>query len=384
MTTSPPVRVVHVVTTLAIGGLEKVVLDLVRFRSERVFSAHVVCLDSSGVLEPAFSELGVTVETIGTKGSVPGRILRLARRLRQLQPHIVHTHNPQAHLHGALAARLAIVPVVVHTKHGREYTDRSLLAALSRLGSRWTSVFVAVSEDAAKVARDLERVPARKIRVIHNGIDVDRYEVREARPIQAMARAVTVGRLDPVKDHSTLLRAVRLVVDKNPAFQMDIVGDGPLRPALEAQCHALGLAGHVHFLGYHEQVAPFLAAAGFFVLSSVSEGVSLALLEAMASGLPAVATDVGGNREVIVPGKTGYLVPSGSAEALADAMLMVQADPASRDRMGRAACRRVEVEFNLSTAVEQYEDMYLECLSTTALRPVLPILLLTASGVPRR
>ncbi len=159
MTTSPPIRVVHLVTTLAIGGLEKVVLDLVRCRTRDVFSMHVICLDSSGVLEHAFSELGVAVEIIGTAASVPVRILRLARRLSQLKPHVLHTHNPQAHLHGALAARLANVPLVVHTKHGREYADRRVTAAFSRLGSRWTSRFVAVSGDAANVARDVERVP---------------------------------------------------------------------------------------------------------------------------------------------------------------------------------------------------------------------------------
>lgn len=384
MTAVPPIRVVHLVTTLAIGGLERVVLDLVRRRTQDTFSMHVICLDSSGVLERAFSELGVAVETIGTAGSVPIRILRLARRLRQLKPHVLHTHNPQAHLHGALSARLAKVPLVVHTKHGREYADRRLIAALSRLGSRWTSRFVAVSDDAADVARTLERVPTRKLRVIHNGIDVDRFAVRDARPSRAGARAVTVGRLEPVKDQVTLLRAVRVVVDTNPTFQLDIVGDGPSRPELEAQQNALGLTGHVRFHGYREHVGPFLDASDFFVLSSISEGVSLALLEAMACGLPAVATDVGGNREVVVPGETGYLVPAGSPAALADAMCMLQADATNLDRMGRAARRRVEGAFNLSRVVAQYEGMYLEGLSSQAHATAGATLSLQASEAPHR
>lgn len=372
MTVSPPIRVVHIVTTLAIGGLEKVVLDLVRHRTRDVFSMQVICLDDSGVLERAFSDIGVAVETIGTTGSVPGRILRLARRLRHLRPHVVHTHNPQAHLHGALAARLAKVPVVVHTRHGREHADRPVIAALSRLGSRWTSGFVAVSEDAAGVARDVERVPPGKLRVIHNGIALDGFPMPEARPADAAARAVTVGRLDAVKDQSTLLSAVRLVVDRSPAFQLDIVGDGPSRSYLEAQQRALGLTGHVHFQGYQAQVRPFLAAAGVFVLSSVSEGVSIALLEAMASGLPAVATDVGGNREVVVPGETGYLVPAGSPEALAEALLRIQADRTAFERMGRAARRRVEVAFNLSAVIAQYEELYLEGLAKDVRRSGFP------------
>jgi glycosyltransferase involved in cell wall biosynthesis len=256
-----------------------------------------------------------------------------------------------------------------------------VIAALSRLGSRWTSGFVAVSEDAAGVARDIERVPPEKLRVIHNGIDLDRFPMPDARPARAAARAVTVGRLDAVKDQSTLLRAVRLVVDRSPAFQLDIVGDGPSRSDLESQRDALGLTGHVHFHGYRDQVRPFLAAAGVFVLSSASEGVSIALLEAMASGLPAVATDVGGNREVVVPGETGYLVPAGAPEALAEAVLRIQAEATGFERMGRAARRRVEVAFNLSTVIAQYDELYLEGLAMDVRRsgfPALPVKALEA------
>ncbi|MCX6552124.1 MAG: glycosyltransferase [Acidobacteria bacterium] len=357
-----PVRVVHLVTTLAIGGLEKVVLDLVRCRTRDVFGAHVVCLDSAGVLEQRLADLGVPVDVIGTDWPVAIRIVRLARRLRQLKPDVLHTHNPQAHLHGSLAARLAGVPVVVHTRHGRDTMERPVLATISRLASRWTSGFVGVSEDAVSVAREVEGVADRKLRVIHNGIDMDHFAARGPRPAQTAKRAVTVGRLDPVKDQGTLLQALRRVVDMAPAFRLDIVGEGPSRGELEALRDALGLADHVRFLGYQEHVAPYLAEADFFVLSSISEGVSIALLEAMASGLPAVATEVGGNREVVVPGETGYLVPARSPEILAEVMLRMQSDAAGLERMGCAARLRVESAFNLRTVVEQYEGLYLECL----------------------
>lgn len=358
-----PVHVVHLVTTLAIGGLEKVVLDLVRFGTSDLFSMRVVCLDQSGVLEDRFADLGVPVDLIGTEGSVPTRILRLARRLREWQPHVLHTHNPQAHLHGALAGRLARVPVVVQTKHGRDYLERAWLAWAGRFASRWTSQFVAVSEDAASVARELEGVPAGRVRVIHNGVDTSRFAPRAPKPVLAPKRAVIVGRLSPVKDHATLLHAVRRVVDSVPTFQLDIVGDGDIRPELEALRDSLGLCDRVHFHGYHADVSAFLAAADFFVLSSISEGVSIALLEAMASGLPAVATDVGGNREVIVSGETGYLVPARAPDVLAAVMLRIQSDPAGLERMGRAARQRVEEHFNLRTVVDRYERLYLECLA---------------------
>jgi glycosyltransferase involved in cell wall biosynthesis len=254
------------------------------------------------------------------------------------------------------------VPVVVHTRHGRDSVEQPVLAAAGRLASRWTARFVAVSEDALGVARDVEGVAAGKLRVIHNGIDVERYPVRAPRPALGSRRAVIVGRLDPVKDHAALLRATRRVVDLMPGFRLDIVGDGPCRRDLEALCDALGLTGQVTFHGYHANVAPFLSAADFFVLSSISEGVSLALLEAMATGLPAVVTDVGGNREVVVPGETGYLVPPRAPDVLAAVMLRIQSDVPGLDRMGRAARLRVEACFDLRGVVRQYESLYLECL----------------------
>jgi glycosyltransferase involved in cell wall biosynthesis len=256
--------------------------------------------------------------------------------------------------------------VVIHTKHGRGVAEGHLARALSRVATAWTFRLVTVSEDAARVALDIDRVPAEKLLVIHNGIDVERFSAGGTGAGKTGGRAVTVGRLDPVKDQTTMLRAVRLVVDKVPGFRLDVVGDGPSRPELEALRSTLGLGDHVRFHGYRDEVGPYLASADFFVLSSTSEGVPLALLEAMASGLPGVATDVGGIREVIVPEKTGYLVPAQSPEALADAMLRIQSDLGNLDRMGRAARRRVEDEFSLRSVVRRYEELYLQSLRPSA------------------
>jgi len=199
-------------------------------------------------------------------------------------------------------------------------------------------------------------------------VDLDRYTFRPARPDDGCFRAVTVARLDPVKNQASMLNAVRRVVDRQPRFMLDVVGDGPSRPELETLRQSLGLEKVVRFHGFQSSVAPFLANADFFVLSSVSEGIALTLLEAMAVGLPAVATDVGGNREVVVHGETGYLVPSGSDEALAEAMLAMQS-PTVLTPMGLAARRRVETEFSLARVVERYEAIYHECLVRRGVRP---------------
>ncbi len=364
-----PLRVVHLVTTLNIGGLEKVVLDLVRYRTGIGGTTHVICLAEDGALAPDFAEMGVPVEIIGRPGdTLVGRIVRLARRLRQLDPDVLHTHNPGPHLHGAAAARLAGVPVVVHTKHGRNFPGHRKRVLINRYAAAITDCVVAVSEDAAAVARDVERVPNGKVRIVHNGVDLGRYPFRPARPDDGTYRAVTVARLDPVKNQASMLRAVRRLVDRQPNFTLDVVGDGPSRPELEALCASLGLGEAVRFHGFQSRVAPFLAEADFFVLSSISEGIALTLLEAMAVGLPAVATNVGGNREVIVHGETGYLVPSDSDDALADAMLAIQSRTVLGP-MGIAARRRVETEFSLARVVERYEAIYGECLARRGARP---------------
>ena len=205
-------------------------------------------------------------------------------------------------------------------------------------------------------------MPSAKIRTIHNGVDLEHYAYRGPREGRTDLRAVTVARLDPVKDQATLLRAVRLIADKDPSFSIDVVGDGPSRSELETLRAELRLEHHCRFHGFQDDVRPFLAQADFFVLSSISEGIPLTLLEAMAMGLPGIATDVGGNREVIVPGETGYLIPVRSPAALAEAVLRLRAEPAGLEGLGQGSRRRVEEVFSLTAMVARYEALYLELL----------------------
>ena len=233
---------------------------------------------------------------------------------------------------------------------------------INRFAASRSDCIIAVSDDAAAVSRDLERVPAAKVRTIHNGVDLDHFAYRGPRAGRTDLCAVTVARLDPVKDQATLLRAVRLIVDKDPSFSLDVVGDGPARSELEALRAELRLERHCRFHGFQDDVRPFLAQADVFVLTSISEGIPLTLLEAMATGLPGIATDVGGNREIIVPGETGYLVPVRSPTAFAEAVLRLMAEPAELDRLGQGSRRRVEEEFSLAVMVARYEALYRELL----------------------
>ena len=355
-----PVSVVHLVLTLNIGGLEKFVYDLVRCTDQTRYSIRVLCLDEIGALGPQFENIGIPVETLGVHfRGVFQSIFRTARRLRELRPDVLHTHNPAAHIVGAPAARLSRVPAVVQTRHGSHRICGWKTIAGYRLASWLSDRIVPISTDSAEIAHAIDRDPPRKLEIIRNGIDLE-CDGRGARLCAASPRrAIHVARLSyPTKDQRTLLRAVRLVVDEVPDFTLDIVGDGPDRPALEALCDELHLRSNVNFLGYRHDIHERLQQAGLFMLSSMTEGISISLLEAMAAGLPIVATSVGGNPDVVVDGETGLLVPSQSPLAMAQATLELLRHPERATLMGLAGRRRVEQEFDIRVCAEKYERLY--------------------------
>jgi glycosyltransferase involved in cell wall biosynthesis len=356
--TSRPLNVVHVVASLDVGGLERVVLDVVTHADRTRVAPRVICLDRLGAWASRLSDAGIPVECVPrADGWMPGRILRLARLLRASAADVVHTHNVKSHLHGALAARLGGGAVVVSTKHGRNFPTTVIGRVANRFACRSCSDLVGVSRDCAAIWHELESADADKVSVITNGIDVSAFPY-SSRPEPAPPRAVCVARLSAVKDPLTLLRATRRVVDIEPAFRLDLVGDGPLRSAVEAAIGELRLGDAVRVRGTMDDVRAALMEASFFVMASTSEGVSMTLLEAMATGLPVVATRVGGNPEVVADGKTGLLVPPRAPEALANAMLWMLQHSAARQRMGRDARRRVEERFSLRQTVDAYEQLY--------------------------
>jgi glycosyltransferase involved in cell wall biosynthesis len=272
---------------------------------------------------------------------------------------VLHTHNPGPHQIGAASRVFYSVPVLVNTKHGRNFPEDRLAVLGNRVASWFTDMVVAVSANAATVAMEVERVQSAKVQVLRNGVDLTRFRPA-LQPVSAgeEVRGICVARLNEVKDHATLLRATRQVVDEYPGFRLDLVGDGPTEAAVRAEIAQMGLGGHVACLGARHDVGELLGNSDMFVLSSRSEGICVAILEAMASGLPVVATGVGGNPEVVVSGETGLLVPAGSPDELAKAMKTLIKSSTLRREMGQAGRSRVEAEFDLKKVVSQYEDLY--------------------------
>jgi len=355
VSTKRRLRVVHITPGLDMGGLEKLLVEFGRHADRRRFALRYVSLGRRGVLAEEVEACGWPVTALDeSDGLRPGLVLRLASLLRRCQADVIHTHDDRAHIYGTFAGRLAAVPRIIHTRHGRSpqlsRRQKMLVGTASRLIDR----FVCVSDDSGRLAVQ-QGVPPRQVRTIRNGIDVQRFPCTGPRPD---GPAVIVARLSPEKDIDILLRATALVLRDDPAFRLEIAGDGPCMTALRQSTADLGLEGNVCFLGQVRDIPALLARAGLFVLSSLSEGISLTLLEAMASGLPVVATRVGGNPEVVAEGETGFLVTPQNPPALADALLRLRRDRATSIRLGQAGRRRVETHFDVRRMVAEYEQLY--------------------------
>jgi glycosyltransferase involved in cell wall biosynthesis len=337
------------------GGQEKLLLEFARHADRRRFGLHFVSLSTRGILAEDLEACGWPVVALEEPpGLRPGLVLRLAGLFRRWKTEVVHTHDDRPLIYGVLAARLARVRRVIHTRHGQSFWITLRQTALVKMVARLTDRFVCVSEDSARLTIQ-HGVAAQRVGSIWNGIDVSRFPYAGPDP---KGPVVTVARLSPEKDIDTLLRAASLLAPQDPAFRLAIAGDGVCLPALKRTAADLGLGERAHFLGQVRDIPALLATASLFVLPSLSEGVSLTLLEAMACGLPVVATRVGGNPEVVAEAETGLLVPARDPTALAEAILRLRRDPDGCRRLGLAGRRRVESLFDIRHMVARYEALY--------------------------
>jgi glycosyltransferase involved in cell wall biosynthesis len=334
--------------------LERILADLARHHSSDVCRPMFLAIRETGRFAEVIRSLGLPVHQLQPAGRM-AQVREMAHLFRREQIDIVHTHNTYPHLYATLAARWAGVPVVIQTRHGQ----RAGHGWKSRVSYRWAAKLVdrvvAVSDDAARLCVDVDGLPARKVQRIWNGIDRSQFEFHGpvAEPI-----AISVARLSAEKDFPTLLKATAIAAEHTPALQLRIVGDGPERPKLESLARELGIASRVEFLGERRDVPDLLKQAGFFVTASLTEGISLTLLEAMAVGLPVVATAVGGNPEIVRDGVTGRLAPANDPSALAAEMTALCVNIAHWSTMGQAGRDRVGEWFDVRRMVADYEALY--------------------------
>lgn len=362
------IRVLHLVQNLNYGGMERLIHELARLADPARLEVHVMALQYVG----RFGEGLDGVARVHLAGRMePWSLLRpaaLAERIRRIGPDVVHTHSG-VWLKGARAARMAGVPRVVHTEHGRRHPDPLDDRWLDRRAARWTDVVCAVSRPlAAHLATHVVRGRA-SVTVVPNGVDPDAFCPRadegrlRAQLGIAPGTAVlgSVGRLEPVKGYDVAVRALALLRagwTGGPAPVLLVAGDGSERGRLRALAEGLGISGGVLLPGWRDDLAALHAGASLFTMSSHSEGTSVSLLEAMSAGLCPVVTDAGGNADVLGPALRHRLVPRGDPAALARAWSDALGDADARRADGNAARERVAARFSAHAMARRYEAVY--------------------------
>jgi sugar transferase (PEP-CTERM/EpsH1 system associated) len=356
-----PIRIAHVAQQLDTGGLERLLTEFARHANRDSFEPCFVAIGPRGGVADDIETCGWDVIALDEPpGLRPTIMYRLARLFRERRIDVVHTHNTKPLLYAGPAARLAGVKGVVHTRHGRRHGATPRQNLLFRLAGRCIDQVVCVSEDSARLCRS-DGIDQHIVRTIPNGIDLDQFTFVGP---DAAGPAVFVGRLTAEKDVGTLLRAVAHLAVDRPAFRLAVAGSGPCEAELKDLAATLRITGSVEFLGEVRDVPALLGRASLFVLPSITEGMPLTVLEAMACGLPVIATSVGGTPEAVKHGLTGLLVASGDVRAMADALLRVHSNADAARAMGQAGRERAEALFDVRQMVQRYETTYrviLEC-----------------------
>ncbi len=374
-----PVRVCMVVNNLDVGGLEKVVLSLLRHLPRDEVEPSLVCLSGPGRL---YGEVELPQEQrlvldkaprlgLAEKLRAPALMARIARFLRDRRVDVVHPHNLAPLLFGGIPARLLGPgrPRVVYSEHNQIYRADERARRRFRRYVRLADAVVAVSHDLRRTLVDGLGVSP-PVRVLHNGIDASAFPDADGTAVRrelgvrdgefVVGTAVVISEQKGIR---YLLDAARIARAADPTVRFVIGGDGPLRAELERTAASLGLGNGVRFLGYRRDVPRLVAAMDSYVLPSLWEGLPLALLEALAGGKPIVATRVGGNPEVVEDGENGLLVPPRDPAALAGAVLALRRDPQMRERMRRNNVEKFARCFGVAPMVAAHVGLYRELVA---------------------
>ena len=365
-TSQAPVPLVHFITELETGGAQMALYRLLTRLEPTRYAPTVLCwTNGNGAIGRRIRDHGIAVHDLGMTGPLRIDALgRLLRQLRQQRPAILHTWMFHANVPGRIAGRLAGVPIIISGERTMGQESKTRLR-LNRATANLADRITCVSPQVATFARTEIGLPPDKLTVIPNGVDTALFRPRRAESPDTgahdAAAGVTigfVGRLQPVKDVALLLQACARLQADHPALRLHIVGDGPLRGELEKLAADLDLTTHVRWFGDRQDIPQLLPDMDIFVLPSRWEGMPNAVLEAMACGLPVVATGVGGTIDVVTDGATGLLTAPESVEQLTAALHTLLADPGLRQRMGAAGRRRVEAEFSLAATVAATTALY--------------------------
>lgn len=365
--------IVHVLHSLGVGGAEVLAAGISRDLCDRYRFAFV-CLDEPGSLAVELRDQGFVIETQGRSAgmdwSLPGR---LRRCFHTHQVDLIHAHQYTPFFYSLLSRTTQDHPPILFTEHGRHYPDHASFkrTLFNRLMLRRHDRITAVGHFIRHALITNEHLPADRIEVIHNGCPDTaectamntRESIRQTLGLTADQPVfIQVARFHPVKDHATAIRAFAQVHQHQPAARLLLVGDGSEQAVCRERVNALGLGSVIQFLGLRRDVTTLLQAADVFVLSSLSEGISVTLLEAMAARLPIIATDVGGNSEVVIHEHNGLLSPRRDYASMAGHMMSMVTRPDLRIAMGLAGRQRYQAKFTRDMMHAGYAAVYEQML----------------------
>lgn len=351
-------KIAHIVDSMEVGGAETLVAQLCRLQREQGHDPSVhahLCLGSIG--ESLRAE-GFRIDLHGP-AHLPKMTQRFFRLFNELRPDVVHCHNPTPTIYAAMAARMAGTRTVISTRHSLVNPPYNIVGELKyAVASRFCDWIVGICDATCDNLRNAPMATRSRIRRIYNGsVPIHRTSVQQQPPKQGFT-LVYIGRLAQVKNHPTLLHAVAEALKSVPDLFLWMVGDGSERGALEKLTVSLGISEHVTFWGQQMNVSPYFSAADAFIMSSVSEGLPMSLLQAMSAGLPSIVTDVGGMAEVVRFSQSGIITPVSSPSAMAEAIVQLAQDANDRTHFSNCAVSSFQQTFTLDAMANAYMDLY--------------------------
>ena len=364
-----PLRILHITHSLNVGGLERVVVDLAKGFKKRGHFVEICCLDGKEPMGEEAEKAGIKVFSLNKKPGITwGLPFRIAEIMKEEQINLVHTHNEAGLLYGVPAALKAQVTNIVHTEHGKEpgYENKKALKLAEKFLLKKVKHVVAVSKDMKDKLVTSSGINNDTVSVIHNGIDADNFYQPEHREAMRNALGIehddfvigNIARMVPLKNHRFLITVFKELLKDLPNLKLVLVGDGLLSEELKTYSRDIGLSDSLLFLGERHDIAQLFSVFDLFVLPSLTEGTSMTIIEAMASGTPVVASKVGGNPEIIENGQKGLLIPLDNILTWANAIKFIIENDIKRKEISKFAKNMVKERFSLRSMVDNYEKVY--------------------------
>ena len=374
------IKIFYIVNTLGYGGVEKYVVDIINNINTQHFYPIIVCLKKVGPLKDKIKNRLTIYELNKKEGNSPFLPFRLAKLIKKEGVDIIHSNNWGTFVESVIAKWISRAPVVIHAQHGLEMNDSEATSKLKRykrniirhVFSYLTDTIAVVSCATQEFVTDGWKAPKEKVKLIYNGVDLNVFNnllvLKDTKYSELSISKNdliigSVGRLMRVKNYPCLIRAFKILSQEFNHVKLLLIGEGPDMLEIKSLIEKLDLTNKIKLLGNRNDIRDILTVMDIFVLPSISEGISLSILEAMASHVPVVTTNVGGNPEIIENGKNGILVGPDNADELANAIRTLIVNPDKRKELGNSGRKIVEEKFALDRMVEDYESLYVLSLN---------------------